>query len=164
MLEAASRGELDNPEAVIESLMPAADAFEADAREQLRALHSRLAEQQAAHEAERERWADEKARLIRQCQRAERDLVAISGCPQNGPLEDPHGFYVYYLWDHLQRILYIGRSANIFRRLGEHVLKRGIGIYRITTVQCPDAATMERLEMQAIAEHQPEWNVQGVSA
>ena len=162
--EAAARGEIADPDAVINALTGTADQLEAAAREHVDALRAQIANQQAAHKAERDEWQGEKDALIRLQQRTQRDLVAVSGCPQTGPLDDPHGFYVYFLWDHMQRIVYIGRSANVLRRLGEHVLGRGLGIYRITTIQCPDAKTMERLEVQAIAEHQPEWNIQGVSA
>lgn len=154
--EAAVRGEIVDPDA--------ADELEAAAREQVDDLRSRLADQQAARDAERAEWQAEKGALTRLQQRMRRDLVAVSGCPQTGPLDDPHGFYVYFLWDHLQRIVYIGRSTNVLRRLGEHIVERRLGVYRITTIQCPDAEHMERLEMPAIAEHQPEWNIVGVLA
>jgi hypothetical protein len=161
--EAAVRGEIIDPDAVIAALMPAADELEAAARAEIDALLVCDAERAAVHEAERAVWFAEKEALTARHKRAVGDLVAISGCSQEGPLEDPHGFYVYFLWDHNDRIVYIGRSGNIFRRLGEHVLARGVGIWRITVVQCPDEGTMCRLEGAAIAEHQPEWNIVGVS-
>lgn len=162
--EASGRREITDPEAVIAALMPVADELEAAARGHVGALLDNGADREAVHEAERAVWLAEKQALIARHTRAVSDLAAVCGPSRGGPLEDPHGFYVYFLWDHHGRIVYIGRSGNIFRRLGEHVLARRAGIYRITTVQCPDEGTMCRLEEAAIAEHQPEWNIVGVSA
>ena len=164
LFEAASRGEVDDPDALLTILAPAVDEIEANVREQLQAAQEKLENQRRAQEAARAEWQAERVLLTKFKERAERDAAAITGTPQPGPLEAPHGFYVYFLRDHADRIVYVGMSTNVLRRLGQHVDRRRTAIHRVTTVACPDVATMRRTEARAIHEHRPEWNIVGVPA
>lgn len=162
LLEASSRGEIDNPDATVDLLAGAIEEIESTARSELEELHDEVARKQAEFDAARAQWEAERKGLHKLREQADRDAVAITNTPQVGPLEDPHGYYVYFLWSHTNDLLYVGMSRNVLSRLGEHVRQRGYAIYRITVVQCPDEASMERTKARAIAQHKPEWNTVGV--
>lgn len=77
---------------------------------------------------------------------------------------DPHGFWVYILWgDDSDRPLYVGRSANILRRLGTHMGgdKRTL-TRRVQLLRCESREYMEGNELALIAELKPSINVAGV--
>lgn len=164
LLEAASRGEVADPDALLAMLTPAIDDIEANAHEQLQAARDELANQRKAYDAARAEWRAERVVLAKLRERAEGDAASVTGTPQPGPLDDPHGFYIYFLRDHDDRIAYVGMSTNVLRRIGQHVERRRAAIRRITTVACPDEPTMRRMETRAIREHRPEWNIAGIPA
>ena len=152
----------DEPRVVLDLLTSAIDEIEQEGRE-LRAETETLRQ---ARDVERAQWQAERQVLTKLRDRAERDGTTVANTTQTGPLEHPFGYYVYYLWGYGDRLLYIGMSTNVLRRLGEHVANpdRCHQIFRIITVECPDEETMRRTETAAIRQHRPEWNIAGVPA
>lgn len=130
--------------------------------------------QRAALDSERAQWQSERSSLIAQLrfaergrERAEREAARDVGTfSQSGPLEHPHGFYVYHLWSHSDELLYVGLSTNILSRLGAHLVTpdRRRHITRATATEYPDRGAMVRAEAIAIREHQPPWNRVGIVA
>jgi hypothetical protein len=160
---AAARLEItDEPEDLINLLAPTIEEIEQEARE----LRSETEQLRQAHAAERAQWQTELAVQTKLRNQAERDATAVANTPQVGPLENPIGYYVYYLWGYGDRLLYIGMSTNILHRLGQHLTNpdRRDQICRIVTIGCPDEAAMRRSEAAAIRQHRPEWNIAGVPA
>jgi hypothetical protein len=118
------------------------------------------------HEAQRKLWEYERKLLTRLREEAEADCAAQVGEQHPGPLKQPHGFYVYFLWARDDSLLYVGMSTNILLRLGQHLSnpERRYRIARITTTRHRDEAEMRRVETRAIWNLHPPWNVQGVPA
>jgi hypothetical protein len=159
---AASRGEFDGDvDGVAELLAPAIAEIEREAAVQLVALRTEIEAQRRAYQERRNEWESDRRSLKQMRERAERDTVAVAATPQDGPLEEPHGYYVYYLWAHDGTLLYIGRSTNVLSRLGQHVNKHRHAIWRITALACPDEETMCRVEAQEIRQHRPPLNIVG---
>jgi hypothetical protein len=173
LLEAGARGEIRLEAAeldrIIDILAPVVAQAELAAREE-------IAERQAEFETARAAWETERSILIKQRELAERgraraeqesakqEVAGLVGSVQPNPFENPHGFYVYYLWSDAGELLYVGRSTNVLSRLGVHMTTpdRRREIARVATVEHPDAASMKRAEERAIKAHRPPWNVVGV--
>ena len=78
---------------------------------------------------------------------------------------DPHGFFVYFLWgDDPDDPIYIGKSSNVFGRIGDHVYSMGHLIERVTLVRCPGEREMGDTETRLIALYKPRLNCAGVRA
>ena len=75
---------------------------------------------------------------------------------------DPAGYYVYLLWgvqgDDVP--VYVGRSANILHRLGNHLGDAGkrAGVGWITLIRCTSEMAMVRREGELIRKYRPAWN------
>lgn len=78
-------------------------------------------------------------------------LVVVAGAPRVG-------FFVYRLWDAHGRLLYVGSSAALNRRLRRHRAMLGELIARATWDEYYDAATMLAGERDAIANEMPALN------
>lgn len=77
------------------------------------------------------------------------------------------GFYVYALYgDDPNTPLYIGKSTNVFSRLGDHlkVPARRAGTQRIAVRLCKSKAEIDMVERSLIDHYRPEWNVAHVPA
>jgi hypothetical protein len=76
------------------------------------------------------------------------------------------GFFVYCLWGaDKSQPLYVGRSANILSRLGNHLsdsTKRP-HVQRVTLIECETRADMRLTETKLIAQFQPPWNTLGIN-
>lgn len=160
LCEAASRCVPIEVEQVMEHLEPAILEIEASANRQLDKLQSRIKDLQ-----EQLRWKErECAALDRTRRRSEADAAAAAVTTSRSPLENPWGFYVYYLWGDGDLLLYVGKSTNLLNRLGSHIgdPRKRRAIARITVVEHPDEDAMARAEGCAIRELRPQWNVMGV--
>ena len=78
---------------------------------------------------------------------------------------DPSGYFVYLLWGEgdTDRPLYVGQSANILARLGQHIgatHKRQL-VRRVQLIKCDDRETMNTTEEQLIRQFHPVWNIAG---
>lgn len=169
LLDAVGHGKLDTStdvDRLAEILSPALNKMDLSARTELEI-------QRAAFDSERTQWQSERSSLIAQLrfaersrERTEREAARDVGTSQPGPLEHPHGFYVYHLWSHSDGLLYVGLSTNILSRLGSHLVtpdrRRHIG--RVTATEYPDRGAMVRAEEIAIRAHQPPWNRLGIVA
>lgn len=75
---------------------------------------------------------------------------------------DPAGFYVYLLWAAQadDEPVYVGKSANILARLGDHLGDAGkrAGIGWVTLIRCTSEAAMVRREAELIRKYLPAWN------
>jgi hypothetical protein len=114
------------------------------------------------------------AELLRRAEIAEEDLnnltesmrLQIEACRDHlhmteGPLSAPNGYFVYFLYGTDDELLYVGQSANILARLGQHVKKLGRRISRIETTQYSTAWQMMRAERDAITSMNPVLNIRG---
>ncbi|MEN6544516.1 MAG: GIY-YIG nuclease family protein [Armatimonadia bacterium] len=71
----------------------------------------------------------------------------------------PHGCFVYLLWGNdRERPLYVGQSANVLRRLGQHIDERGRQIRDFEVISCDSRPEMDRLEQVLIETLKPMWN------
>lgn len=167
LYEAAARAELPidvDVKHLLAIMAPAFAKIEAAAQDLIAETDAAKRRHKEAEAAwERERRTLEKMRVC-----AERDSVAtaVAAARQKGPLENPIGYYVYFLWAYGGELMYVGESRNILGRLGDHMRnpERQYAICRITTIECADEAAMHRLEGAAIREHQPPWNILGIRA
>jgi hypothetical protein len=72
---------------------------------------------------------------------------------------DPHGFFVYLLWDGKEDPFYVGASANIHRRIGMWVNHWGTtGLEKVQIVRCRDRNHMLAVEASLIKHYQPIMN------
>lgn len=73
---------------------------------------------------------------------------------------EPNGFYVYFLHS-IDKILYVGKSSNIYARIFSHITdkNRGKQIQRISTIQYRTKEEMDLEEIRLIRELQPLWNI-----
>lgn len=115
------------------------------------------------------RTAIEEARQLKE------DLAGLAVASLEQAFAAPKGFYVYCLWgDDSERPLYIGKSANVFNRLGWHA-NRGTGnglvwdtshkgerefgertlVTRVTLLKCDSREVMEHVEVELIARFRP---------
>lgn len=79
-----------------------------------------------------------------------------------GKVPDPHGFYVYTLWQ-ADEPLYVGQSRNIYARLGAHMSDREKR-RRTTSISLSKHSTIKRMddaEWHLIAELNPALNIMG---
>lgn len=72
------------------------------------------------------------------------------------------GFYVYRLWGPNGRLLYVGATRALSKRLRAHQRKWGDLIVETTWEVHPDAASMLAAERKAIQEELPALNIAGV--
>ena len=74
------------------------------------------------------------------------------------------GHYVYLLRDAAGAPIYVGCSANILGRLGDHMERkdRRARIATVSLIRCRSAEEMRRLETALIHLHKPELNVRGL--
>lgn len=161
--EAASRGELcDDVDRVLDLLAPAIAEIDSD----LAAEHRRASDAATAARSAVEARARDRDHLLRLLQRAEAATVAAAERPGLTPLDDPRSCYVYFLWSAQDELLYVGMSTNVFRRVGVHLddPDRRAHIHRVTVLRCEDERTMRRLELAAIRERRPRWNITGMVA
>jgi predicted GIY-YIG superfamily endonuclease len=72
---------------------------------------------------------------------------------------DPHGFFVYVLWDDRRR-LYVGKSTNVLQRLGQHMGKKNKRdlVTRVQFIRCKSERAMRDKETQLIRMHRPPMN------
>jgi hypothetical protein len=158
LLEAGSRGELaDDPDHVAALLAPAIAAI----AEEMAAAESEAAAAQEMLERERAEHARERERLVARARRAETETVRLAERPAPSPLDRPFGFYLYFLWSEAHELLYVGMSTNLLARLGKHVTDpfRRQHVASISLVECEDERQLRRLEIAAIQEHRPPWNI-----
>lgn len=74
---------------------------------------------------------------------------------------DPRACYVYLLWEENEVVpLYVGRSKNVFSRIGNHV-NRILDIRRVEVIRCENAHHMASLEKELIAFYLPPMNIAG---
>lgn len=75
---------------------------------------------------------------------------------------DPHGYYVYILWDDTEPI-YVGQSANVLNRLGAHMGDSGkrADTRRVQLVRCDSREKALEAELTLIEMHRPRLNIQG---
>lgn len=156
---AASRRAPIDVELVMEHLEPAVLEIEAYANEQLDALQARI------DDLKRQlgKKDQEYAALEKLHKRSENEAAVAAVATSRSPLENPWGFYVYYLWAADGLLLYVGMSTNLLSRLGQHIsdkAKRRV-IARITMTEYPNEPVMIRAETRAIYELRPLWNIQG---
>lgn len=161
---AAARGEIDDADALIRLLAPAAEEIETAATAELAKKDAQIEALEASHAAQRAEWEDKLAVETKRAAQAEADAVSLTGTPQPGPLERPHGYYVYFLWGAGDELLYVGMSTNILSRLGQHLVRsdRGWRVHRVTVQECPDEKTMRSVEARMIWHHNPPWNTVGI--
>lgn len=78
-------------------------------------------------------------------------------------LVDPHGFFVYTLYGDFYAPLYVGQTANVFRRVGEHCQdpKKSLLIRRVGLLRCDTRDQALELERRLIKALTPKWNVIG---
>lgn len=70
--------------------------------------------------------------------------------------------YVYRVFDHAGRLIYVGSTANLFQRLKSHRSKWWAPQARKVVAKVhPDRRTALNAELKAIKDEQPRWNVQG---
>lgn len=74
---------------------------------------------------------------------------------------DPRGFYVYVLWDEAGACVYVGQSANVLGRLGQHMApsKKGSLVTRVTLTKCDSRLIMTALERLLIHTLSPKDNL-----
>lgn len=108
---------------------------------------------------ERHQWELDDARRD-----AIRGFASAAFC--DGDVFDPNGYFVYLLWGvSANRPLYVGRSTNVFARVGSHMGngRRRPSIKNVQFLRCRNAATMVELEYALILKFNPPWNIIGVS-
>lgn len=73
------------------------------------------------------------------------------------------GFYCYMLHGDDGAVLYVGRSQNILKRLGDHLHVKGrrAVVDHVSIIPCVTEAEMKRLETALIYQHQPQLNTRG---
>jgi hypothetical protein len=74
---------------------------------------------------------------------------------------DPRGFFVYILWDAEDEAVYVGQSANILSRLGNHMQdaeKRGQTV-RASFIRCETRREMDATEAWLISKLDPKLNI-----
>lgn len=163
----ASRGELqEDVPALLEILRPAIAEIEGEAASRIAALKDELAMEREKIEQERREWERERNDLHRARLRVEVDAAQQAATSSVSPLDEPDGFYVYFLWAADGKLMYVGKSTNIFVRLGAHLgdPMRRRRVRRVTVKRYPTEAAMERAESRAIGTLHPEWNVVGRAA
>lgn len=80
----------------------------------------------------------------------------------------PRGCFIYMLWGRKgdKTPIYVGKSANIFARIGDHMRdparKKHIGW--VTLIRCENIARMDKAERYWIRHYQPVLNIQGIEA
>lgn len=74
---------------------------------------------------------------------------------------NPHGFFVYLLWPKIGKPIYIGKSRNVFGRIGFHVTAEyGQEISRVTFIRCTNEVHMDMTEQELIRHYKPKLNIQ----
>lgn len=115
------------------------------------------------------RTAAEEARQLKE------DLAGMTVASLDQAFAAPKGFYVYFLWgDDGERPLYVGKSTNVFSRLGQHA-SDGTGngrvldlkhkgekeygqetrVTRVTLLKCETREIMDHAEVELIARFRP---------
>jgi predicted GIY-YIG superfamily endonuclease len=157
---AASRGSPIDVEQAKRHLEPAVLEIEAYANEQLDELQARI------DDLERQlSMKDQEYAALDKLHRRSQDEAAVAAVAiSRSPLENPWGFYVYYLWGDDGLLLYVGKSTNLLSRLGQHVADKAKrrGIAHITVTEYLNEPVMIRAEARAIRALRPQWNIQGV--
>lgn len=128
----------------------------AAAQEHVLGMSKRLTIQERI--AERHEWELDDAR-----RESVRGFVAAAFC--DGDVFDPNGYFVYLLWGrNPDTPLYVGRSTNVFRRVGDHMgnPQRRTSIRNVQFLRCRNEDAMIRLEWTLILKFKPPWNIQGV--
>ena len=78
---------------------------------------------------------------------------------------NPHGFFIYLLWENPDQPIYIGQSSNVCGRLGTHVSSNyGWRIKDVTLIRCQSEEQMKITEAELIDLYQPELNRAGKRA
>lgn len=72
------------------------------------------------------------------------------------------GFHLYRLWTPDRRLLYVGVSTRLRRRLTAHARKWGALYDHVTWEEHPDAPSMLAAEQTAIRDEHPALNKEGV--
>lgn len=77
---------------------------------------------------------------------------------------DAKGHYVYLLCDAKGEPFYVGRSSNVFARLGQHMQigERRAATKAVSLIPCDSVAEMRALEMALIQHYRPVLNVYGL--
>jgi len=77
---------------------------------------------------------------------------------------DPHGWFVYLLQGASGAPLYVGRSANVLGRLGDHMRdpRRREQIKTVAVFRQFSQQEMEQTEAELIRLHEPPWNKAGL--
>ncbi len=90
--------------------------------------------------------------------------IAAEGIP--GGI-DPHGWFVYLLWEYKGDAapLYVGKSTNLFSRLGAHMTDRAkrYRVRWVTLLRCTSERRMNEAEERLIGRYRPELNIAGIS-
>ena len=75
------------------------------------------------------------------------------------------GHHVYLLHDEDDKVVYVGRSSNVLKRIGDHLHVRGRRdvVASVSIIRCMDEDEMKQLEMALIYLHQPELNTRGLA-
>lgn len=128
----------------------------AAAQEHVLGMSKRLTIQERI--AERHEWELDDARRD-----GIRGFASAAFC--DGDVFDPNGHFVYLLWGNNPNTpLYVGRSTNVFSRVGTHMdnPRRRRSIQGVQFIRCRNADTMVNLEWTLILKFQPPWNIQGI--
>jgi hypothetical protein len=76
---------------------------------------------------------------------------------------NPRGFFVYILWGDSEDLpLYVGQSAHILKRLGQHMQDKEHLVKRVTVLRCPSRSKMDGMEARLISHYQPPMNKAGI--
>jgi predicted GIY-YIG superfamily endonuclease len=106
--------------------------------------------------------------LSKHIERADRRIAHhIDNCHRAELVEnvgfDPHGFFVYVLWDHNGSPLYVGQSTNVLSRLGTHMAgTKRRSTARVTLTKHRTRSHMDKAEMALIREYRPRLNIVGM--
>ena len=128
----------------------------AAAQEHVLGMSTRLTAQERI--AERHQWEVDDAR-----REGVRGFAAALFC--EGDVFDPNGYFVYLLWgSNPDTPLYVGRSTNVFARVGAHMnnRRRRGSVRGVQFLRCANATVMAELEWTLILKFQPPWNVLGI--
>ena len=86
-------------------------------------------------------------------------------------IADILGCYVYIIRGHDDDVLYVGKSTNILYRIGQHLSNGQLSdpeklcrVKKIEKIRCSSPSAMSRTEARLIEQHQPEWNINGMSS
>jgi hypothetical protein len=115
-------------------------------------------------------------------QQLREDLATVAVASLEQAFANPKGFYVYLLWGEdpegaevPEKVLYVGKSANVFNRLAAHATGRGTGngytaaykagghrktkVTRVSLLDCGTREVMDHVEVELIAHFQPPHNL-----